>query len=334
MLNKYLKTRLFLGALFLFICGAFFSIAFAQDIIEEVSSIENASEESLFSETIQIISRSGKTFILTNTNQLLNKGDFITMILNESSPIARAVVAKNHDGLVGVKILKVYSLKNWKKVKKGFEVQIIKGDDSFLFKPKVTKTDLPVEEKIKKIETEEDLFNDKGFGEDLDSFYKDNRHIKPDNFVTAGWARYTFTDTAFSGDVVTSNHFNFTWAYQFADNYWLEGLYGRSAVDNIPWQGKSAVINNYTFRFKYTFKAPLYSYILPYIGFQAFVVDSPEAGQSDDNDQNASENELINSLEKPQIAVGATLLRRLVPGWFLRVDLGNDIQAIGFGIEF
>ena len=118
MILKILKSFIFLA----YLLGA--STTFAQDITSEFEqrpSITNESEE-IFSEKVKIISRSGKTFILTNSNQLLSKGDFITMLFRKDGPIARAVVAKNHKDLVGVKILKVYSLKRWSRIKRNIEV--------------------------------------------------------------------------------------------------------------------------------------------------------------------------------------------------------------------
>jgi hypothetical protein len=83
---------------------------FVNDISSPISLGDSAE---MFTETIRIISRSQKIFILTNTNQMLYKGDFITLILNEKEPVARALVGKTYDGSAGIKILKIYSLKNW-----------------------------------------------------------------------------------------------------------------------------------------------------------------------------------------------------------------------------
>lgn len=330
MILKILKSFILSASLL----GA--SIAFAQDITSEFEqrpSITNESEE-IFSEKVKIISRSGKTFILTNSNQLLSKGDFITMLFRKDGPIARAVVAKNHKDLVGVKILKVYSLKRWSRIKRNIEVDILKGDDSSLFK-KVE--EVPKEEQAiidETIDDEEDLFNDTGIEDrDVDSFDTLNRNIKPDNIVSAGWSRFVFQNTITS-NTETGNQFNFAWAYQFADNFWLEGLYGRTSLQDIPDNGLGTIVNNVTVRLKYTFKAPLYSYLMPYIGFQTTVVSSPNAGDTDDEDKNNKEIELIDSLKKNNVAIGATFLKRLVPGWFLKVNLGNDIFNLGVGVEF
>ena len=216
-------------------------------------------------------------------------------------------------------------------------MQIKKGDDSALFAPPKTKSSDIKEEA--KIEGEEDLFNDKSLGdENLEGFYQDNRLIKPDNIVSAAWNQFTFANDL-TGDKEAHNQWNFAWAYQFSDNYWVEGLYGRVQVDGLPDGASQTIINNFTIRAKYTIKAPLYSYFKPYIGFQTYSVSSPNSGvQKSDSDadriQAEKETDLINKLQTSQIAFGVTVLRRLVPGWFFKADLGNDITSIGFAIEF
>lgn len=323
--------------LLLFIIGTFTSPVKAQDLLDDAGSdITLGDSANQFSETVNIISRSGKIFILSNSNQLLNKGDFITLSIKDGGPIARSVVAKTHEGQAGIKMLKVYSLSRWNSLRKGIIVNILKGDDSILFNKK---TKEEVVESDTKIDSEEDLFNDKAvLDEDLTSFYKDNRFIKPDNIVTAGYNQLTFTDD-FTGDTIAGNQFNFSWGYQFADNYWAEALYGRTQIDAYPDDGNQTIINNITARLKYTFKAPFYSYVMPYIGFKTVSVSSPDAGvalgqTAADLDRANKEQKTIDELEKTNLVIGVTVLKRLVPGWFLKADLGTDIVSIGFGIEF
>ncbi len=334
------KLILFTNVL-VFCLGA--QAVFAQDLLDDIKAEETqTTSDATFSETINIISRTGKVFILSNDNQLLNKGDFITLILKAGGPVARAVVAKTHNGQSGIKVLKVYSLARWSQLRKGLAIDLIRGDDSFLF---VEKKAVAIKNDEKtKIESEEDLFNEKAIvdeaivEEDISGFYKDNRYIKPDNIVTAGYNQLTFKDEV-SSDTIAGNQWNFSWAYQFADNYWVEGLYGRTQLDGFPAQGNQTIVNNFTARLKFTFKAPLYSYLMPYIGVQSIGVSSPDAGvitgtTADDLQRAALEEKTIDELEKTQLVLGVTVLRRLVPGWFLKLDLGSDILSIGFGIEF
>lgn len=307
---------------------------YAQNLLDDAGvsfTAENSGD--LFTETIKIISRSGKIFILTNGNQLLNKGDFITLVLRTEGPVARAVVAKTHNESAGIKVLKIYSLSRWKKLVKGLDVQILKGDDSGLFKPK---TDTAITESPDtSIDTEEDLFNDKALmGDDsLGDIYNDSRLIKPDNVISIAWDQYTYVDEV-TGDARVANQFNYAWAYQFADNYWFEGLYGRVSLDNVPATGKSTLVHNFTARAKYTFNAPFYSYVMPYVGFQTYYVSSPQAGENIDLAESELENQTVNNMRVSQVVIGVTYLKRLVPGWFLKADIGNDIIGFGVAIEF
>lgn len=306
--------------------------AYGQSLVEDIGSpIAYGDSAEMFTETIQIIGRSQKIFILTNSNQMLNKGDFITLVLNQKEPVARALVGKTHDGLAGIKILKIYSLKRWALMRQGLNAQIIKGDDSKLFvDPKKPEEEQP------QIESEEDLYSLEGEIEgDLEFLNKDLRHIKPDNLVGGSYSQFSF-EHDLQPDPQTESHAQlaFSWAYQFSDNYWVEGLYGRTMINDFPAKSKQTLINNFTVRLKYTFKAPLYSYIMPYIGFQLYNVSSPDAGVGTDPTQNQKEEDVVAQLEEDGPAVGVTLLRRLVPGWFIRADLGNDIMSLGFAIEF
>lgn len=327
--NKFLKI-LWLSFLCLALAYAWLpNKSYSQGLVNDISApLALGDGAELFTETIRIISRSQKIFILTNTNQMLYKGDFITLVLNERDAVARALVGKTYDGSVGIKILKIYSLKNWAIMKKGLDVQILKGDDSRLF----IKRKSPEEEVIEEegIQSEEDLYTT-DIEEDFDTFQKDNRLIKPDNIVSIGYAQFRFQDTI-SGDTLAETQLNATWGYQFSDNLWFEGLYGRTLFNNFPANGVSTLITNITARVKYTFKAPFYSYIMPYVGYQIYTVTSPNAGEDPVTAQ--AEEQLIADLSKRQFIGGATILKRLVPGWFLRGDIGNDIFAIGFAIEF
>lgn len=306
--------------------------SFGQDLVDNIldeSSLNSESE--LFTERINIISRSKKIFITTNTNQMLNKGDFITIILNQKLPVFRALVAKTHDGQAGVKVLKIYSLKNWSLMRKNLDVDILKGDDSRLFKKEKKK--VAIEES--KIETEEDLYKDTTLFDDVGLLNKDNRHIKPDNIVSAGWSRYQFrSDLQADPETLTSNQLHINWAYQFADNFWLEGSYGRTLFNDFPAIKTQTLINNFSVKLKYTIKAPLYSYIMPYVGFQSITASSPDAGFTDDATLAEREIAAIQGLESNNLIIGASLLRRLVPGWFAIANLGTDGFMLGVGIEF
>ena len=43
---------------------------------------------------------------------------------------------------------------------------------------------------------------------------------------------------------------------------------------------------------------------------------------------------LVDNLNEGGPVVGVTVLKRLVPGWFARVDIGTDIVSVGAALEF
>jgi len=73
---------------------------------------------------------------------------------------------------------------------------------------------------------------------------------------------------------------------------------------------------------------------MPYLGFQSYTVSSPDAGKGTDPVKNEEELTVIDELKKSGPVFGVTILRRLVPGWFIKADLGTDVLNIGFSIEF
>lgn len=310
--------------------AAQFNEVYSQDIVDDISSYDESNNE-MFNERIHLISRSQRIFIITNTNQQLNKGDFITLTFGKDKPIARALVAKNNDSLTGIKILKIYSLKHWAKIKQDISLEILKGDDSRLFAKNETKEKVAQPEV--QINSEEDLYNDVQLEEDIDFLSKDNRHIKPDNIVGFSAGLLKFENTI-DNDTETNNQFFGHWAYQFSDNYWIEAVYGRTLINNFPGDGTQTLLNNFVARAKYTFKTPLYTYVMPYIGYQQVNVNSPDAGEVADPTLALEELALIDSLAVSGVVFGVTIYRRLVPGWFLKADLGTDDINIGFAVEF
>ena len=307
--------------------------AYSQSLVED-ANLDDSNEmgETFFSETIKIISSSKKIFILTNNSQQLGMGDFISLAL-DNNLAARAVVVKSHQEKVGIKILKIYSLTQWGKLRRNQEVQIIRGDDSQFGKPKV---ELKTDTSLAKIKSEEDLFSsDVVVDDDVGVFEENkNRHIKPDNLVAISGAFYDAAEIESRGGAVRTNEFGASWGFQFSDNYFIEGLYGRSILDNYPGDGSQTLVNHLTARLKLTIRGPIYTFFMPYVGFHSYTVSSPDAGKTNNNAINDEELRAIDSLKKSGPIFGVTVLRRLVPGWFIKGDLGSDIINLGFAIEF
>ncbi|MFZ4712844.1 MAG: hypothetical protein ACOYL6_03980 [Bacteriovoracaceae bacterium] len=326
--------------LFSFILLASLS-AFAQNAVEELSKTTEAqtpnTPSDLFTETITTISPSKKVFILTNKTGQLGKGDFISLVLDQSL-VCRAVVAKTTDKPeAGIKIIKIYSLKGWNKLKETKDVQVIRGDDSFYSKPKEVATTEKKEEEKTLIASEDDLYNESVLLNDGDFEENSKRIIKPDNVFGISFGQIQGYDA--EGANQNYPHFMANWAYQFKDNIWAEAVFGQTTISDFPDAGKSTKVTNMIIRFKYTFAAPFYSYILPYLGYQYQGVNSPDAGtniadQGATPDELDEETRLVGKTKRSQIAAGATILKRLVPGWFIKVNLGIDMIDAGVALEF
>lgn len=305
----------------------------AQSLVEDANiNVAQAADGSFFTETIKIISNSKKIFILTNNNQQLGPGDFVSLAL-ENKLAARALVAKTHQGQVGIKILKIYSLNQWAKLRRDQDVQIVKGDDSnFMKKPEdAVTTDGP------KIKDEDDLYSANVVIDDSVEFADDNknRHIKPDNVVGIFAALLNADNPeGTSGGYTRGTEFGLSWAYQFTDNFFVEGVYGRTLLDNYPADSTQTLVNHFIGRVKFNIKGPLYTFFMPYVGYQNKDVSSPDAGKGTDENQNKAEVDAIDDLQKSGVVAGVTIMRRLVPGWFVKADVGTDVLGVGFAIEF
>jgi hypothetical protein len=308
-------------------------VGFAQSLTEEAKApLESVAPEGTFTETIKIISASKKIFILSNNNQQLGPGDFISLAIADNLA-ARAVVAKVHDGNVGIKILKIYSLNQWARLRKGLEVVILRGDDS-MFGKKVVEKKVETTEEAPQIKSEDDLYSDRIVDDEIGELDDDSkRHIKPDNVVSFGMGLFTTSEKDIDGNQQRGTQLAGSWAFQFTDNWFAEFAYARVQLEGYPANNAATLVNNMVGRLKYSFKAPLYSFVMPYIGFQSQTVSS-NAGESDNVSQDARELEIVEKLKKTGPVFGVTVLRRLVPGWFIRADLGTDILNLGVAIEF
>jgi hypothetical protein len=319
-INKFI-----LLILFVFNCSAL-----AQSVLDDISDIDesDALAPDLAVEHILTSSKSRKIFIVSNKNQSFDKGDFISIVLNNKLA-TRAIVAKNINNKAGIKIVKIYSLSLYNMLTRGKEVQILRGDDSY-FSVKKKKS----EEDVTQITDEEDLFNDTALLDDnitLDDNKK--RAIKTDNIISLAYGSLEGYDN--TGANASYAQFNGMWAYQVADNIWAEALYGQSTLNDFPSAGLTTSVKNLTIRGKYTFSAPMFSYIQPYIGYQMVSasgdLDEDNASSQTEIDEDA---ELQDRLKANTLVFGVTLLKRLVPGWFVRADLGTDILNVGFSLEF
>jgi hypothetical protein len=290
---------------------------------------------SLTSERVEKISPNRKIFIISNENQSFNQGDFISLLIN-GKLVSRALVAKSKDNIAGIKIVKIYNVDMWKRMKKGREIQIIRGDDSYYQKreKRKKKGELEGEEN-----TQEDLFDKTIISVDVleddskETVFRTNNMIS----VTYGWFQGLNTlDEKQWYDMIA-----FQYHYQIFRNFFLALDFGFTTVKNFPSGGLDTRYYNIVPKVKYTFEVFWGLIIQPYVGWQWLVANSPGAGQPDQgttgnetsNAQLQYELFLVDESERSMIAVGVTLVQPIVPGWNLKADLGMDILSIGVGLE-
>lgn len=329
-----------IAALFTLVFFLTIPMVYAQNVlddIEEEDRIESGSTENapnLVSETIRVIAPSKKIFILTNNNKSFSKGDFISLLLGNKL-VCRALVAKtNEEDLSGIKIVKIYNVNLWKQLAVGKEVLVLKGDDSYY--SNLEKAPKEAEKIESKVQDEDDLFNSTTLNDDdLSLEETSKRLIKTDNLISAGVGLISGKDS--EGNSTNYTHINGSWGYQLSDNIWAELGLGTNTVTDYPSTGIDTRLVNVTGKLKYTFNAPFYSYVMPYVGYQVINVDSPGAGVPDDvkgDTELEAEIQAVEDLKKSTIIFGVTVLKRMVPGWFIRADLGSDIISGGLTLEF
>jgi hypothetical protein len=316
--------------------------ALALTSLEDLESEEGSVDQSLDlpdlpTEVIKKAGVSRRIFIMTNNNANLNKGDFITIVKNKTLA-SRALVAKTTtNGLAGIKLLKIYSLNTWNNLRLGNEVQIIKGDDSFA-RNKVASSDGSDDGgDTGKIQDEEDLFNETAvLDDDLTLDENKKRLLKTDHIISANIGLFEGVD-----DAGASKRYTLTgaaWAYQIEDNIWAEASLLQGKASDFPSSGLQTSLLVTSIRAKYVFEGPSYSYFLPYFGYMIVKASSPDAGvdATGDTDQTVLDREvqLVEDMAENKIVFGVTVLKRLVPGWFVRADLGLDQIGFGASLEF
>ena len=309
----------------------------AQSILDERAQNTNFPiQERLSTEKILRISNSKRIFIVSLENKGFSLGDYIT-IIHKDRHVLRAIVAKAQDGKAGIKIIKIYSPPLWDKLREGLKVSILRGDDSyFVMKAKDGPGDAEnssKDDRVAKILSEDDLFNKETFlKEDLDSDERRNSLIPADDIISSNTGLVATVDL--EGSPTTDIHFNFSWGHQLAPNIWGEISYGFSNLKRFPDDNLVTPLQTFIIRTKYTFSAPLYSFIKPYMGYKVSVVNALPPDITKDKKTPEQQAALIKEVERSGIIVGMTVLKRLVPGWFARFDLGTDLVNVGVALEF
>ena len=111
------------------------------------------------------------------------------------------------------------------------------------------------------------------------------------------------------------------------ENIWAEASYGQNIINDYPELGLDTRLQNFSIKFKYTISTPAYSYLQPYVGYQVITPNSPGAGKQNSSapvspEQLELELERLNILKKNNPIFGLGMLKRLVPGWFVKLELG------------
>ena len=310
----------------------------AQSVMDTFAEEEELDSEvsALTSERIEKISPHRKIFIISNENQSFNQGDFISLLI-QGKLVSRALVAKSKDNIAGIKIVKIYNVDMWKRMKKGREIQIIRGDDSYYQKREKRKKKGEVEgDEI----AQEDLFDKTIISVDVLEDDAKETVFRTDSMVsiTYGW----FPGINTLEETQWYDMLDFQYQYQVFRNFFVGIDFGFTTVKNFPSGGLDTRYYNVVPKVKYTFELFWGLIIQPYVGWQWLIANSPGAGQPDDEYTSGNETSntqlqyelfLVNESERPMIAVGLTIVQPIVPGWNLKADLGTDILSIGVGLE-
>lgn len=303
--------------------------SFGQSILETESELPSTNEASIVEEVVEKISPSKRIILLSNKNGSYSTGDYLSIIIDEQL-VLRGIAAKMSGSKAGVKTIKIYSLSKWKKLFPGMQVKVLRGDDSG-FGKKEKGNELAINDEIDETSFLED---------DISISDNSKRNIKTDNIVGIGYGSISTQET--DGTPTRSSHYSLKWMYQFVDNFWGEFHLGQSVLDEYPKvasdptsNGLSTVLTNITLRLKYTTSGPYFTYFQPYLGYQIITAESDQAGEAVANEATAAEEiAQVEELEKSSPVIGITILKRLVPGWFVSADIGTDIFSLGFSLEF
>jgi hypothetical protein len=302
--------------------------ALSQTVLEKLSDEEEVISPSgaLVVEKIEKISQSKRIIVLSNENQAFNMGDFISLLIKDK-PVARAIVAKIKENIAGIKILKIYAQPEFDALALGNEVQIVRGDDSSYFKTKVEK-DIP---------KEEDLFDKEAISDEELGDADDKKDYLIVNSSIFNVALGSIDSINLAGQSTRYGQLNAQYSYQVKRNFFVNLLYGQNTITDFPNFGLDTTLYNITARVKWTFQIFWEILLQPYAGYQVLIADSPGAGQNGGDNtsqpQLNAESALVDKMEDSKFIFGLSTLIKIVPGWYVQIDLGTDIANAGFSVE-
>lgn len=308
----------------------------AQSVIDELRAVSKGDlplKNQLFSETITTISTNRRIFITTNSNNKLMMGDFVSFI-KDNQLILRALVVKTRDDRSGLKIVKVYDQSLWGSLSTGYNVQMLRGDDSYFLSQLQKEQEAVLETSSNNTPNSESgtLTADEQMilGADF-SFEKPTdkaRKINANHLVYATFGN--FRSLGATGDADTYVHYRFGWGYQVLTNWWTDISYGYTVLKKYPEADIDTALNTITAKFGYIFELPIHSFIYAYGGLYNSIATSPGAGEAVSDAQAQQEVQMVRDVEGLGFLGGISFYKRLVPGWTFKVDL--DLKNIGAGI--
>ncbi len=283
------------------------------------SSVDNKSIEykegflkDFFKETLLDISISKTVFILSNTNNKLFEGDFLTISLQGKS-VCRALVIKIKDNKAAIHIKKIYSLTYWTFLKKNLIIDILKGDESELVSHALNKKNTPT-----LVNNSEDSLD-----EPLDNIEsRDNK--------------FFFLGVSLGLDIKKDSLFENTQKYKYFPQYLIqlgfkyhflkiENLFGLSYYSQYPSEGMITFLVNAFPRIKVEFPVSDSLFLGCFGGMRIpLYISSPDAGTSSDATLADNENKLIEHLKTYNFDFGVYVLTKILPGW--SVELSSSLQ--------
>lgn len=331
------------GLFFLFFC-VFIPLAKSQSIIDELKAVSAGDlplRNQLFSETITTVSSNRRIFIVTNSNNKLLMGDFISFI-KDNQLVIRALVVKTRDDRSGLKLVKIYNQALLSGLQTGLNVEILRGDDSYflsqLQREQETLIDTPLtvservnqQSEIKKepsaLTADEQMILGKDFSFEKDSL--ENRKINANHllYFTAG----NYKSLSTTGEDDSYMHYRIGWGYQFFNNWWTDFSYGHTVLKKYPEVDIDTALNTVTAKFGYIFQLPVHSFLYAYGGIYNSIASAPGAGEGVSDEQAQLEIQRIRDIEGLGFIGGVSFYKRLVPGWTFKLDF--DLKNIGAGI--
>ncbi len=294
-----------------------------------ISDFSNSTNFDLAKEKVLRLSGTKRIIVISNNQDSFAKGDYITIMVNKV-PMVRGVVPKQEDSQAAIKVTKIYNEELYNGIFINQDIEVLRGDDSNYGKNNNQ------ESSEFKITDSESLYDDTTLLEE--DLYGDEEKqtgvIKNDNIASVGIALVDGFNSAGKED--TNTQYNAAWSFQVEKNIWIEGFIGRHLIKAFPSEDIDTAVNQYIFRAKYAFDGPLYTVFMPYIGYKFATASSPGAGDVTSVGQTQAQRELdlIASVEENEPVFGVTAFKRLVPGWFVRVDVGTDIMGASLALEF